>query len=138
MRCAEKDRVLISVDWMADGIVESAYLRLADAIVELAAVEHGADDRGFPWRISARLWRPQTVFDAPLITAIPEAGTVTSIDVLSDEADVEDGLAIRLADGRTLWAYCAGGDYVASHLGDEPRGTFPNGWRPMTKVTRTL
>lgn len=130
-------QTVLSVDWMADGIVESAYLRLADAIVELAAVEHGADDRGFPWRISLKMWSTETVFDAPLLTDIPDVGTVRSIDVLSDEKDVEDGLAIRLTDGRTLWAYCAGGDNVAAQLGDEPRGTFPNGWR-ATKVSRSL
>ena len=131
-------RRILSVDSMTSAIVESAYLRLTDAIVELAALERGVDDRGFPWRISAQMWSTETVFDAPLLTYIPDVGTVRSIDVLSDEKDVEDGLAIRLTDGRTLWACCAGGDHVAPQLGDEPRGTFPNGWRATTKVSRSL
>jgi hypothetical protein len=60
------------------------------------------DAVGSPWRISPQVWDLETVFPYPLLTDIPDVGTVTSIDVFSDDGDVEVALAFRLASNRTL------------------------------------
>ena len=127
---------ILSVDGQEGGVVESAYLRLADSIIELAAVWVPRSvwfyTVGFPWRISPRVWDLGTVFSSPLLTDIADVGTVTAIDVYADDGDVEVALALRLANERTLWVTCAGGDHVAPSL-DKNNEV----WH-ATKVSRTL
>jgi hypothetical protein len=90
---------------------ESTYLQFGASVVKLSAVDVGAPAL---WRIAASVHD-----DIPqeLEAVFDRLGAVEAIDVYA-KPGVEMAIAFRLAGPRTLWAYCAGGDYVATELGD--------------------
>jgi len=107
-------RRLSSIEYEADGDIESAYLRFGDQVIAVAAVDYGASSGpAWPWRL-ALLEAPEPL--PPTDTKLNDLGRIEIVEFYADEADVERAIALRLVDGREVLLDSAGGDYVRASL----------------------